>query len=205
MALNILHLDSSILGGNSVSRMLSSTLVARLKKSHPTAHVTYRDLAEMPIPHLSGDYLAAGSSLDTGHAPALQANLALGRTVLDEFLAADIVIIGVAFYNFSISSQLKAWVDRIAIAGKTFRYTSSGVEGLAGDKRVILAIARGGYYGPGTPTQAFEHAESYLRGVFGFIGVKQVEVIAAEGVNVGPEQRQNAIAQAQRLIDAIAA
>ena len=205
MSNQLLHLDSSILGGNSVSRSLSAAVVERFKKAHPHLRVTYRDLAAAPIPHLSGAYLSAGQGLEALHDPALQENLALGSTVIEEFLAADIVVIGVAFYNFSISSQLKAWVDRIAVAGKTFRYTAQGVEGLAGGKRVVLAIARGGFYGAGTPTHALEHAESYLRGVFAFLGIPQVEVVAAEGLAVGPDQRTAAIAQAARQIDAIAA
>lgn len=202
--MNILHLDSSILGGNSVSRLLSSAVVARLRKTHPGAHLTYRDLAEIPIPHLTGAYLAAAQGPGQPDA-ALQANLELGRTVLKEFLAADIVVVGVAFYNFSIASQLKAWVDRIAVAGKTFRYTAQGPEGLAGGKRVILAISRGGFYGHGSPAKAFEHAETYLRGVFGFIGVTDIEVIAAEGVAAGPEERKAAIARAEHQIAEIAA
>jgi FMN-dependent NADH-azoreductase len=205
MSTRLLHLDSSILGGNSVSRTLSAQVVARLKKAHPHLQVTYRDLAASPIPHLSGAYLAAAQSLDGQHDAALQANLALGSTVLEEFQAADILVIGVAFYNFTISTQLKAWIDRILVAGKTFRYTAKGVEGLAGGKRVILAISRGGFYGAGTPTQSFEHAETYLRGVFGFLGVTALEVIVAEGIAVGPEQRQAALAQAQLQIEAIAA
>ena len=121
---------------------------------------------------------------------------------MQEFLSADIVVIGVAFYNFSISSQLKAWIDRIAIAGKTFRYTESGrPEGLAGNKRVFLAVARGGFYGDGSPVKAMEHAETYLRSAFAFIGVTNLDVVAAEGLNVSAAQRQTAIAQAQERIE----
>jgi FMN-dependent NADH-azoreductase len=205
MSIQLLHLDSSILGAHSVSRLLSASVVERLQDMHPDLQVTYRDLAETPIPHLSGPYLAAGRSAEPHQDPVLRSNLALGNAVLEEFLAADIVVIGVAFYNFSVSSQLKAWVDRIAVAGRTFRYSERGVEGLAGGKRVILAISRGGFYGEGQPTRAFEHAESYLRGVFGFIGITQLEVVAAEGVAVGEEQRKAAIAQARRQIETLAA
>lgn len=205
MSTHLLHLDSSILGSNSVSRSLSAATVARLQKVQPNMHITYRDLVETPIPHLSGAYLAAAHALEAPHDPALQANLALSSAVLDEFLAADVVVIGVAFYNFTIPSQLKAWVDRILVAGKTFRYTAHGVEGLAGGKRIILAISRGGYYGPGSPTHALEHAESYLRGVFAFIGLPQVEVIAAEGIAVGAEQRAAAIVAAEHKIAQLAA
>jgi FMN-dependent NADH-azoreductase len=204
--MNLLHIDSSILGGQSVSRTLSADVVARLQATTPDLRAVYRDLAASPIPHLSGAYLAAGQGLEGQHDPALQAELALGGAVLEEFLTADVVVIGVGFYNFGVSSQLKAWVDRIAVAGKTFRYTENGPEGLAAGKRVILVISRGGFYGPGAATAAFEHAESYLRSVFAFLGVTDLEVVLAEGVNVGPEQRQAAIVQAKRqIIESIAA
>ena len=113
--------------------------------------------------------------------------------MLQEFLAADIVVIGVALYNFTVSTQLKAWVDRILVAGRTFRYTEKGAEGLAGGKRVILAVARGGVYAPGAPHAAFEHAESYMRTVLGFIGIFNPEVIVAEGLAIGPAQREAAL------------
>jgi FMN-dependent NADH-azoreductase len=205
MSTQLLHIDSSILGANSVSRTLSASVVARIRKAHPELQATYRDLAAVPIAHLSGAYLAAGRGLEPQHDAALAADLALGNTLLDEFLAAGIVVLGVGFYNFGISSQLKAWVDRIAVAGKTFRYTATGPEGLAGGKRVIVAISRGGFYGPGKPAASFEHGESYLRGVFAFMGIPDIEVVAAEGVAVGPDQRQAAIAQAESQIAALSA
>jgi FMN-dependent NADH-azoreductase len=203
MSKNLLHLDSSILGQSSASRMLSSHLVHQLRQKLPGLCVTYRDLAAKPIPHLSGTYLAATQGgLSTPLDTELSDDLALGETVIDEFLSAEIVVIGVAFYNFSISSQLKAWVDRIAIAGKTFRYTPSGrAEGLAGDKRVFLAIARGGFYGKGSPSRAMEHAETYLRSAFSFIGVTHIDVVEADGLKVSAAQRQVAIAQAQQRIE----
>ncbi len=105
--------------------------------------------------------------------------------MLEEFLAADIVVIGAPDVHFTIPSQLKAWIDRIVIAGKTFRYGAAGAEGLAGGKRVIIAVSRGGFYGAGTPAAAMEHLETYLRGVFGFIGVTDLEIIVAEGLLVG--------------------
>lgn len=200
--MNLLHLDSSILGPHSVSRSLSAHVVDQLRQKMPGLRPTYRDLAAEPIPHLSGAYVAA--TRGGGNASpddALSADLALGETLMQEFLAADIVVIGVAFYNFSIATQLKAWIDRIAVAGKTFRYTESGrPEGLAGNKRVFLAVARGGFYGDGSPVKAMEHAETYLRSAFAFIGVTNLDVVAAEGLNVSVEQRQTAIAQAQERI-----
>ena len=203
--MNILHIDSSILGANSVSRQLSADVVARLATTTPGATITYRDLGETPVPHLSGRAFMAAQNPDAAHEPAVRDDLATGGEVLREFLAADTVVIGVAFYNFSVPSQLKAWIDRILVAGQTFRYGPNGVEGLAGDKRVILAIARGGFYGAGAPTAAFEHAEAWLRTVIGFIGVDKLEVVIAEGLAVGPEQRVAAIAGAQQQIAALAA
>ncbi len=202
--MKLLHIDSSILGENSVSKKLSGDIVAKLKATAPGLEVTYRDLDDAPVPHLSGAYLAAAQSFEGDHAPELKADLVTSGAALQEFLDADIVVIGVAFYNFSIASQLKAWLDRILVAGQTFRYGANGPEGLMGGKRLILAVARGGFYGPGSPTQAFEHAETYLRVVFGFIGIENIDVVAAEGIAVGPEQRKRAIADAGQEISALA-
>ena len=202
--MNLLHLDSSILGGNSVSRTLSAAIVARIKVSDPGITETYRDLAVDPIKHLSGAYLA-GQSPDVQHDQAMQEDLVLGGRVLEEFLAADIVVIGVALYNFTVASHLKAWVDRILVAGKTFRYTEAGAQGLAGGKRVILGVARGGVYSAGSPHESFEHAEKYLRTVFGFIGVTDLEVIVAEGIALGPEQRETSVKKALAEVETLKA
>jgi FMN-dependent NADH-azoreductase len=199
--MKLLHLDSSILGENSVSRALSRAVVERLTSEDPTLAVTYRDLAAHPIGHLSGRYLA-GQSPEVQHDQALQEDLALGGEVLEEFLAADVVVIGVALYNFTISSQLKSWVDRILVAGRTFRYTDKGPEGLAGTKRVVLAVARGGVYSGNAPAAPFEHAETYMRTILGFIGITDPEVIVAEGIALGPDQRAEAT---RKALDAIAA
>jgi len=112
--------------------------------------------------------------------------------VLDEFLAAGTVVIGAPMYNFTLPSQLKAWIDRILVAGKTFRYTADGPEGLAGGKRVIVALARGGIYSEGSPAASLEHLESYLEGVFNFIGIEP-EFVAADGLNISPEQKDASV------------
>lgn len=203
--MNLLHLDSSITGPQSVSRLLSSAIVDRLKGTHADLRVTYRDLAHTPISHLSPDALAAAFNPAAVPEPAVQSELALGSNILEEFLAADVVVIGVGFYNFSISSQLKAWIDRIVIRGKTFQYGEKGPQGLAGGKRVILAVARGGYYGPGSPVQAFEHAETYLRAVFGFVGVTHLEVVEANGLATGADQRDAAVKAALQQVAALPA
>ena len=144
--MKLLHIDSSVLGPHSVSRQVSAAAVERLRQAMPGIEVTYRDLTLTPLAHLSGSHLAAAQ----GAAPeaALQQDLIAGQTVLEEFLAADIVVIGAPMYNFTIPSQLKAWIDRILVAGKTFKYSAQGVEGLAGNKRVIIAVSRGGYRNP---------------------------------------------------------
>ncbi|RYB06939.1 FMN-dependent NADH-azoreductase [Lichenibacterium ramalinae] len=193
--MKLLHIDSSILGDASVSRAISAAIVASLKAAHPGIAVTYRDLGATPIPHLSGAYLA-GQSADVKHDQALQEDVALGGQALAEFLDADIVVVGAPMYNFAVPSQLKAWIDRILVAGKTFRYTASGAEGLVHGKRVILAVSRGGIY-EGTAAAAVEHQESWLKAVLGFIGVTDVEVIRAEGIAYGPEHREKALKAAQ--------
>jgi FMN-dependent NADH-azoreductase len=172
----ILHIDASINGENSASRTISKSIVEQLKGALWGDGVVYRDLAAEPLPHLT---LAAFA--DT--------------SVLDEFLAADTVVIGAPMYNFTLPTQLKAWIDRIVIAGKTFRYTENGPEGLATGKRVIVALARGGFYDEGSPAAALEHLETYLRGIFNFIGIEP-EFVVAEGLNISPEHRATAISAA---------
>jgi FMN-dependent NADH-azoreductase len=192
--MKLLHIDSSVLGPHSVSRQVSAAIVDRLRQANPGLEITYRDLGATPLSHLSGSHLAAAQ----GATPeaALLSDLTAGQTALDEFLAADIVVLGAPMYNFTIPSQLKAWIDRIVVAGKTFKYDAQGPEGLAGNKRVIIAISRGGFYGAGTPAAIGEHLETYLRWVFGFIGVKNPEFIFADGIQVGPEHREKALAGA---------
>ncbi|WP_114858151.1 FMN-dependent NADH-azoreductase [Azospirillum brasilense] len=193
--MKLLHIDSSILGEQSVSRMLSRATVERLKEHNPAIDIIHRDLAAVPVPHLTGDHLAAS--------PAVMDEIAFGEKILDEFINADVVVIGVALYNLTISSQLKAWIDRIVIAGKTFRYTENGPEGLAQEKRVILDVARGGQYRQGTSLTASEHAESYLRSIFAFIGVTRLDVIAADGLAVSDAHRESGTRAAFEALSAL--
>jgi FMN-dependent NADH-azoreductase len=202
--MKLLHIDASILGANSVSRQLSAAIVKRLRDANPGIEVIYYDLNAQPIGHLTGAHLAAAQGVSP-EGPSLQEDLALGQKALEDFLAADIVVIGAPMYNFSVSSQLKAWIDRLAVAGKTFRYTEAGPEGLAGGKRVIVASSRGGFYGPETPAAFLDHQETYLRGIFGFFGITDLTFIRAEGVNVGPDQRKAAIAAATAEVTQLAA
>ncbi|MDX3966266.1 MAG: NAD(P)H-dependent oxidoreductase [Bradyrhizobium sp.] len=192
--MKLLHIDSSVLGPHSVSRQVSAAIVDRLRQTTPGLDVTYRDLTQTPLAHLSGSHLAAAQGAP---APAeLAPDLAASAAVLDEFMGADVVVVGAPMYNFTIPSQLKAWIDRIMVVGKTFKYGAAGPEGLASGKRVIVAISRGGYYGAGSPVAALEHLESYLRGVFGFIGIQNAEFIIADGIQIGPDHREKALAGA---------
>ena len=139
-----------------------------------------RDLATHPVAHLSGAHLAAAQGASPED-PFVQRDLAEGQAALDEFLAADIVVVGAPMYNFTVPSQLKAWIDRLAVAGRTFRYTAEGPEGLAGGKKVVVVSTRGGFYGPETANAALEHQESYLRGIFGFFGITDLSSCAPRG------------------------
>ncbi|MDQ0391855.1 FMN-dependent NADH-azoreductase [Labrys monachus] len=190
--MKLLHIDTSILGDHSVSRRISAAVVARLRAVTPGLEIRYRDEAAQPLPHLSGAALAGQGE-----------DLAAGAGALEEFLAADIVVIGAPMYNFTLPSQLKAWIDRILVAGKTFRYGEGGAEGLCGGKRVIVAMARGGFYGP--EAQAAEHLETYLRFVFGFIGITDITFVAADGIQMGPDHRENAINGALQAVEALRA
>lgn len=202
--MKLLHVDSSILGPGSVSRQFSAEIVAAERRLHQRLEVVYRDLGREPVGHLSGAHLAAAQG-GAAEALPLRQDVAAGQAALEEFLAADIVVVGAPMYNFAIPSQLKAWIDRLAVAGKTFRYTEKGAEGLAGGKKVIIASSRGGFYGPQTPIAFLDHQETYLRNIFGFFGITDVTFIRAEGVALGPDQRAKSIQAAQSTIAGLAA
>jgi FMN-dependent NADH-azoreductase len=199
--MKLLHVDSSITGSQSVSRRITASIVAHLKLKAPDLVVTYRDIAARPIPHLSEVLFVAKA---TGNASGeIQHDLAVTEAALDEFLTADTVVLGAPMYNFGIPSQLKTWIDSLAIAGKTFRYSENGPEGLCGGKRVIIASARGGIYTPPSPMASLDHQETYLRSLFGFIGISDIAVVRAEGVAIGPEQRQQALEAALAAVAAL--
>jgi FMN-dependent NADH-azoreductase len=200
--MKLLQIDASITGEGSVSRQVTAAVVDTLAGSTPGLSVTRRDLSAEPLPHLTlahmpGDHPVVAAT--GGASPGFDAERAQSNTVLDEFLAADIVVIGAPMYNFTAPSQLKAWIDRILTPGKTFRYTATGHEGLAGGKRVIVAVSRGNFYGAGAPAAAYEHLETYLRAVLGFIGVTDPEFIIAEGIQLSPDHRERAVSAALKL------
>jgi FMN-dependent NADH-azoreductase len=178
--MKVLHIDSSILGTASVSRQLSQAIVEQLQAKHDNVQVEYLDLAAQPIPHLTAEILMGQN--------AEQATL--GEQIIQQYLTADVVVVGAAMYNFGLASTLKAWIDRISVAGKTFKYTENGPVGLAGNKQVYIASSRGGVYGDNSPA---DFQEGFLKTVFNFTGVEQVDVVRAEGVNMGEELKNKAI------------
>jgi FMN-dependent NADH-azoreductase len=184
--MKLLHLDSSILGDNSASRELSAAIVAHWQDAMPALSVTYRDLAEAALPHLSGGSLAGLDPAETAEA----------SHVMQEFLEADVIVVGAPMYNFGVPSTLKAWIDRVLVAGKTFRYTETGPQGLAGGKKVVIASSRGGTHQDG----GSDFQESYLRFVFGFIGITDIEIVRAEGLAMSPQHRADALAAAHASI-----
>ena len=202
--MQLLHLDSSVLGAASVSRRLSAEIVARHQALHPGLRVVVRDLAADPALHLSGAHMAAFQGEATDDA-TITADLVKGNAYMDELFASDILVIGAPMYNLSIPTPLKAWIDRIAVAGKTFRYTATGPEGLLKNKKAFIASSRGGVYSAGSPAAALEHQESYLIGLLAFIGIVDVTVVRAEGLALGPQAKDAAIAHALADIAAISA
>lgn len=205
--MNILQIDSSILGAHSASRTITGAVVRKLQ-STPGAKLTYRDLAAEDIGHATAATLPSAHPLSQTAGP-LEGEAAAARAksdaMLEEFLAADVVVIGAPMYNFTIPSQLKAWLDRIVVPGKTFSYGEQGPQGLAGGKRVIIVATRGGFYGTGSPGAAAEHGDSYLRATLGFIGITDPEIIIAEGLAVSETQKAQSLEQAQAVVEALAA
>ncbi|HDR9583252.1 TPA: FMN-dependent NADH-azoreductase [Burkholderia stabilis] len=201
--MKLLHIDSSILGQASVSRELSAQAVATFRARDPGLTVTRLDLAATPIGHLTAEHLAAaqGAPVDD----ALKADVEIGQRALDEFIAADIVVIGAPMYNFSIPSQLKAWIDRISVVGKTFGYGENGPVGLCGGKKLVVVSSRGGVYSEGSPMAAVDHQETYLKAAFGLLGIKEITFIRAEGVAMGDDLRNGALASAKQAAAALVA
>ncbi|WP_047396915.1 FMN-dependent NADH-azoreductase [Chitinibacter sp. ZOR0017] len=194
--MNILHLDSSILADHSVSRQLTREVVESIRLAESSVHVVYRDLAQHAL-QLDGALLAAKGTPAENRSAEQAAQVREAEAVMAEFLAADTLVIGAPMYNFSIPSQLKAWIDMISVAGVTFKYGANGPEGLAGGKRAVIVATAGGQHA-GTPT-GIAHVD-YLRVLLGFLGITDIRVITAEGLAMGPDVRDPALAQARQQI-----
>lgn len=188
----ILHIKSSSAPQGSVTRQVGAAALERLKAQAPGAKIIERDLVKTSIPHVNPQFVGA---MFSGNPEA--GELALSNQLVNELLASDIILIESPMYNFGIPSVLKAWIDHIARAGKTFRYTPTGPEGLLKGKQAILVLGSGGVYSEG-PMKAMDHQGTYLRAVLGFIGIADVESIVVEGVAMGPEKATAALVQAKQ-------
>jgi FMN-dependent NADH-azoreductase len=202
--MKMLHIDSSPLGTSSVSRQLTARTVEHWKAANPSAVVEYLDLAADAPNHLNVDSLGfrLGPNAE-GLTEQQRRENAISEKLVTQFLAADVVVIGAPMYNFSVPTQLKAWIDRIAQAGRTFKYTDKGPQGLAGGKTIIVASSRGGVYSSNPALAGLDHQESYLRTVFGFMGVTDVRFVRAEGVAMGDEAKTLALDEAELAIRAM--
>lgn len=195
--MKLLHIDSSILGDHSASRQLSREVVEAWKAAEPGITVTYRDLGADAISHFSAQTLvAAGTSAELRDA-ALKYEADLSAETMAEFQAADALVIAAPMYNFSIPTQLKAWIDRIAVAGQTFRYTSAGFEGLCAGKKLVIVSTAGGFHA-GQPSGVGH--EDYLKQMFGFLGITDIEFVRAEGLAKGDDMRSKGMSAAQAQI-----
>jgi len=195
--MQILRIDSATTGDNSVSRVLTQELTDHFTAKYPDATLVERDFESDPLPHLNNVTTGAIRLPAEAHTDEMKAAFPAERAVLDEFFASDIVIIGAPMYNFTIPSQLKAWLDRLGVPGVTFSYSEAGPEGLAGGRKVYIVSSRGGAYEMDAP---FEHQETYLRDVFAFIGITDPVFIRAEKVGFGPEAKEQALADAKAEI-----
>lgn len=200
--MTLLHIDASITNEQSVSRQLTAAIIRRLVDTKPETQIVHSDLAAAPITHLSAEEFLALQGVEPQD-DATRKAVARNAKLLEDFLDADTIVIGAPMYNFSLPTQLKSWLDRLAVPGKTFRYTATGSEGLANGKRVIVASTRGGIYGEGTPLAFLDHQETYLRGFFGFLGITDITFVRAEGLALSPENRSRAIDSAVAAVETL--
>jgi len=198
--MKLLHVDSSILATSSVSRQLTAEVVEQWRKIHPDTVVEYLDLAVNAPNHFSADTLGIKTGIQAEPTQAQRLENAVSEQLVSQFLASDVIVVGAPLYNFSIPTQLKSWIDRLAQPGRTFSYTDKGLAGLATGKTVIVASSRGGIYSASEGGQAMEHQESYLKVIFGFFGITDVRIIRAEGVAMGEAQKSAALSAARANI-----
>ena len=203
--MKLLQVDASVLGTNSVSRQLTAEIVAEWRRVHGDTTVDYLDLAVDTPNHFDANALGIKVGVQAEPTEAQKRENAVSEKLVSQFLAADVIVVGAPLYNFSIPTQLKAWIDRLAQAGRTFKYTEKGPVGLAGGKTVIVASSRGGIYSTSEGGQAAEHQESYLKAIFGFFGITDVRIVRAEGLAMGDAAKAAAIESARADIRAVTA
>lgn len=193
----LLRLDTSLFSGQGVSTQLSDDLLNQIKKSNSELKIIHRNFAEQPIPHLDGEWLNALMTPEENRSEAQQQKVDFSDQLIAELQDSDTIIIGLPMYNFSIPSMLKAWFDHVARAGTTFKYTSTGSEGLLNNKKVYLVTTRGGIH----KDQASDTQLPFVKTFLAFIGLTDIEVIYAEGLNMGDETRSGAIDSAKQRIE----
>jgi len=198
----ILVIESSPRGVKSASRQLTRKLTERLKALYPEARLVERDLAQEPLPHLNYLTVKGIFTRDQTEAESLQEALRLSDQATEEVLSSDLLVIASPMWNFGLPSSLKAWVDHIVRPGKTFRYTAGGTEGLAREKKAILVLASGGIFTQG-PWKSWDTEEPYLRLILSFIGITDVQIVRAQGMNI-PGLSDNAIPDGERSIESLA-
>lgn len=198
--MKVLQLDSSILGAASVSRLLTRAVIDRLRETEPDLEVVQRDLGNEPPAHLTPGILAIRGTAAEPLTEAQNREARLSDKLIEELQSVDLLVIGVPLYNFTVPTGLKAWVDRIAIAGKTFRYTEKGPEGLVKGKKAVIVATSGGNYSE-SPVDHM-HA-GYLKHLLNFLGITDVEVVRAHGLNIGPDIRAQALAKAYQRISTL--
>lgn len=198
---NILVITTSIFGQNGQSSQLVDKTIANLKAQHPNATVVVRDLADEPVPHLNAERFGAFLSAQDDRTGEQQQVVDYSDALIKEIVEADAIVLGVPMYNFGIPSALKAYFDHVARAGVTFRYTEKGPVGLLDDRPVYVLAARGGIYaGTDNDTQT-----PYIRTFLGFLGIKDVTFVYAEGLNLGNDKKDRALDHASTRIDALTA
>jgi FMN-dependent NADH-azoreductase len=198
----LLQIKASISHDQGSSSRLANNFVAAYHKAHPGAKVLVREVASAePVPHLNGERFGAFITKPEERTEAQHAVIAYSDALIDELKRADIVVIGLPMYNFGVPSQLKAYFDHIARAGVTFKYTATGPVGLLTGKKVYVFAARGGLYA-GSP---LDTQTGYVRDFLGFLGMKDVQFVYAEGLAVSPESREAGLAKAAAEIAALAA
>jgi FMN-dependent NADH-azoreductase len=199
---NILFINSSARSTGSISRQLTGEFIDQLKAAQPGSTVVERDVAAHPIPHLDEKMLDAFFTPAEQRSTEQQALASISETLIAEVKAADTIVIGAPMYNFSITSTLKAWIDHVARAGVTFKYTETGPVGLIQGKQVYVFTSRGGVYSEG-PAKAMDFHETYLRAVLGFIGMTDVTFIHSEGLGMGEAAVAKAIEQTRQTIGSL--
>jgi FMN-dependent NADH-azoreductase len=203
--MKLLHVDSSVLGTNSVSRQLTAEVVAEYRAAHPDTTVQYLDLAVDTPNHFTADALGIKTGAQAQPTEPQSRENAVSEKLVSQFLDADVIVVGAPLYNFTIPTQLKAWIDRLAQMGRTFKYTDKGPVGLATGKTMIVVSSRGGAYSTSEGGRAMEHQESYLKVVFSFMGVTDVRIVRAEGLAMGDAAKAAALAEARAQVAAAVA